>query len=261
MKKQMILSLIISILLLIIIIFVSYSNLTGKAVQGPPANAGEKHIIGPSASEQECLMNCMKCTSPGVGCTGNQEQCMLQCNAKKPEATEETSCMETCVAKGCGEYDFSCQEKNQAVCEKECDMIKEPPAKSEEEKCIRDCVNAESPGLICRPGEGGEKGDELCQKCAKSCEHLYAGPCLTEIKLEAAKSECNTCEHCYGKPIMGDSGEGYDCIVKIECADASGEFGDEPGSGSGIAKVIETAGGAVGNAVESVVNFVKGLFD
>jgi hypothetical protein len=203
----------------------------------------------------------MKCTSPGVGCTGNQEQCMLQCNAKKPEATAETSCMETCVAKGCGEYDFSCQEKNQAVCEKECDMIKEPPAKSEEEKCIRDCVNAESPGLICRPGEGGEKGDELCQKCAKSCEHLYAGPCLTEIKLEAAKSECNTCEHCYGKPIMGDSGEGYDCIVKIECADASGEFGDEPGSGSGIAKVIETAGEAVGNAVESVVNFVKGLFD
>ena len=92
--------------------------------------------------------------------------------------------METCVAKGCEEFDFTCQNKNKAVCEKECEMIKEPEAKSEEEQCIRGCVNAEEPGLVCRAGEGGEKGNSLCQKCAKSCESLYNGPCLTEIKLE-----------------------------------------------------------------------------
>ena len=136
-------------------------------------------------------------------------------------------------------------------------MIKEPEAKSEEEQCIRDCVNAESPGLICQAGEGGEKGNEICQKCAKSCEYLYAGPCLTEMKLEEAKSTCNTCEHCYGKPVMGDSGEGYECIVNIECADASAEFGDEPGTGPGIAKVV---GDAIGNVIQGIGDFFKGLF-
>jgi hypothetical protein len=136
-------------------------------------------------------------------------------------------------------------------------MIKEPEAKSEEEQCIRDCVNAESPGTICQAAEGGEKGNELCQKCAKSCEHLYAGPCLDELKLEAAKKACDTCEHCYGKPVMGDSGEGYECIVSIECADASGEFGDEPGTGEGIAAKV---GDVVGNVVEAVGNFFQDLF-
>ena len=203
------------------------------------------------------MSGCMKCTSPGVGCTGNQEECMQQCNTKKPEVTEETSCMEKCIAVGCGEFDFSCQAKNQAVCDKECGMVKEPEAKSEEEKCIRDCVNNAEPGLICQAGEGGEKGNEICQRCAESCEYLYAGPCLTEMKLEEAKKACNTCEHCYGAPVMGDSGEGYQCIVDIQCADSSSEFGDNLETGEGVATNI---GNTIGNVFEAIGDFFKGIF-
>ena len=258
MKKSVIIGIILIIILLVLTISIynNSSKIMGKAVSNSP------NAFGPSAEEQSCMMNCMKCTSPGVGCTGNQQECQTQCNAKKPEQTAEESCVETCVKKGCGEFDFSCQQKNQAICDKECGMIKEPEAKSEEEQCIRDCVNAESPGLICQVGEGGEKGNEICQKCAKSCEHLYAGPCLTELKLEEAKSACNTCENCYGKPVMGDSGEGYECIVSIECADSSSEFGDNPGTGPGVGQegFVAKTGKVVGNVVESIGNFFKGIF-
>ncbi len=254
MKKRAWISYILLLILLLVIIgFYSpaFDKITGKAV------STESHSIGPSASEQQCMMTCMKCISPGVGCAGNQQECLVQCNAEKPEQTEEENCVETCTLNGCGEFDFACQQKNQAVCDKECGMVKEPEAKSEEEQCIRDCVNNEQEGLICQAGEGGEKGNEICQRCAKSCEHLYAGQCLTEMKLEEAKSACNTCENCYGKPVMGDSGEGYECIVSIECADASSEFGDNPGTGEGI---IATVGGVVGNVFESIGNFFSGLF-
>jgi hypothetical protein len=237
--------------------FVLRFSLTGWAVMGPPENAGEQHTIGPSQQEQQCMMACMKCTSIGVGCTGDSAACQAQCNAKKPEQTAEEKCVEECAKKGCGEFDFNCQSKNQAICDKECGMIKEPEAKSAEEQCIRDCVNKESPGLRCQGGEGGEKGNEICQRCAKSCEYLYNGPCLDEVKLEAAKSACNTCEHCYGAPIMGDSGEGYECIVNVECKDSSAEFGDESGTGKGIASNM---GEAVSGVVEAIGNFFGNLF-
>ena len=260
MKRRVMIEIILVIVLFILVVgFYSgaFDKITGGAVSGgrPPEGSNLENTIGPSASEQACMMQCMGCSSPGVGCTGDSAQCQAQCNVQKSEATEETSCMEKCVAVGCGEFDFTCQGKNQAVCEKECGMIKEPEAKSEEEQCIRDCVNAESPGLICQGGEGGEKGNEICQRCAKSCEHLYSGPCLDELKLEEAKSVCNTCEHCYGKPVMGDSGEGYECIVSIECADASSEFGDEPGTGPGIGQE-----GFVANVIEGIGDFFRGIF-
>lgn len=245
-------------LVIIFMVYFSFISTTGNVTEGPPENAGEVHSIGPSQEEQDCMKNC----GASFGCSEANmttciplysETCMTQCNAQKPEATEETSCMEECVTKGCGEFDFSCQTKNQNICEAECNMIKEPEAKNKEEQCIRDCVNAESPGTICQAAEGGEQGNELCQKCAEQCEYLYEGPCLDELKLEAAKSVCNTCEHCYGEPIMGDSGEGYQCIVGIECKDASSEFGDNPGIGEGIAK-------AVGNAIDGIKEFFSNLF-
>ncbi len=254
MKKDVVFSVLGLIVILALFLFFSFGN---KTFTGTVVSSNSENQIGPSAADQACMMQCMGCSSPGVGCIGNSEQCQQQCNLKKPEQTAEQSCVETCVLKGCGEFDFSCQQKNQAVCDKECGMIKEPEAKSEEEQCIRDCVNRESPGLICQAGEGGEKGNEICQRCASSCEYLYSGPCLDEIKLEEAKSACNTCEHCYGKPVMGDSGEGYECIVGVECADASSEFGNESGTGEGIAS---KAGETIGNVVESIGDFFKDLF-
>lgn len=254
------------ILVLIVGIGINFANeTTGRAV--------EVHLIGPSIEEQTCVRACASngCETNDMNCMKkNSEACLAECNVQKPEVTEETSCMEECVLVGCGEIDFSCQATNKDKCEKECNMIKEPEAKSEEEQCIRDCVNNVQPGLICQPGEGGEKGDDVCQRCAKECVHLYAGPCLNEDKLEQKKSECKTCEHCYGEPVMGDSGEGYDCIVDVECKDASAMFGDNPGTGEETS-LTETDTGSedgitsrinkgISNVFESIGNFFSEIF-
>jgi hypothetical protein len=244
-KKRELLILLMALSL--IIIFIGVARITGNVIND----------FGPSQQEQNCLMSCMNCSSPGVGCTGNQASCMQQCNVVKPEQTSEEVCVETCAKQGCGEYDFSCQKANQEKCDKQCGMVKEPEAKSEEESCIRNCVEAKSPGTICQASQEGEIGGGVCQECAKSCEHLYEGPCLNEEKLEAAKKECETCEHCYGEPLMGDSGEGWECIVSVECKDASSQFGDDSGTGEGITAKI---GDAISNTISAIGEFFSNLF-
>ncbi|MBM3247445.1 hypothetical protein FJZ17_02820 [Candidatus Pacearchaeota archaeon] len=238
-----------------------WNKITGKATQQGFAGSPAPTSIGPTQEEQNCMMACatsMGCTPMDMTCMANySEKCQTQCNAKKPEVTEETSCMETCVLVGCGEYDFTCQNNNKEKCEKECDMIKEPEAKNAEEACIRECVNAKSPGTICQASQEGEIGNSICKECAKSCEHLYEGPCLNEEKLELKKKECQTCENCYGEPKMGPSGEGWDCIIDVECKDASAEFGDNPGSGEGILSIV---GESVGNVFEAIGNFFSNIF-
>ena len=128
---------------------------------------------------------------------------------------------------------------------------------SEEQKCITKCVESIDPGLRCGASQQGETGGEVCQMCANQCVHLYAGPCLDEEKLEAKKKSCETCEHCYGEPKMGPSGEGWDCITDVECKDATSEFGDDAGTRPGIAK---TVGNAIGNAFDKIGNFFSNLF-
>mgnify|MGYP001558218503 FL=1 len=250
---------IIIIILLAIVFGFGIFKLTGNVV------SDSKHSLGPSSEEQTCMMSCMECTSPGVGCTGNQQKCQTMCNLQKPKVTEETSCMEKCVAFGCDEFDFSCQTRNQDKCEKECNMLGDKPDESEmsaEQLCISNCVEAESPGTRCGASQTGETGNELCQRCAASCVHLYAGPCLNDEKLEAKKKECQTCDNCYGEPVMGPSGEGWDCIVDVKCGNASSQFGDEPGTGPGIGQegFVANIGNAIGNVVEAIGNFFKGIF-
>ncbi len=233
--------------------YLCFIQITGKATAEIPS-------IGPSEEEQACMRPCVSegCESDDMECKKkNSERCMQECSAQKPEQTSDEKCVEQCAMQGCGEFDFTCQSKNQERCDKECGMVKEPEARSEEEACIRECVKKIDPTLICQPGEGGEKGSDVCQSCAKQCERLYAGPCLNDEKLTAKKEACKTCEHCYGEPVMGDSGEGYQCIVDVECKDASPEFGDEPGVGPGI---TETVGNFVSDAATGIVNFFKGLF-
>lgn len=248
------------ICLLIFAIFAfNFIYFAGKAV-GPPANAGEIPQFGPSAEETACLKTCgaskgCKIDGTDVACMEKyKDECSTQCNVK--EETVEQKCVSDCAKIGCTEFDFECQKANQAKCDKQCGMIKAPDEStmSEEQKCITECVNKEAPGTICGASQTGETGNELCQRCAKSCENLYAGPCLGEPKLSEKKKACETCEHCYGEPQMGPSGEGWECIVDVVCKDASSEFGDEPGKGPGIAKTM-------GNAVDGVVNFVKNLFE
>jgi len=216
--------------------------------------------FGPSQEEINCMQNCMGCTSRGEGCTGNQDKCMEQCNAKKPEQTSQEKCVEDCALKECDQYDFICQAKNRNSCDDECGMLGDKPdesSMSEEQKCITDCVNLHSPVTRCQASQEGEKGNDVCKMCANQCVHLYAGPCLGEEKLEEKKKSCETCEHCYGEPVMGDSGEGWECIVDVECKDATKEFGNESGTGEGIEKI----GNAIGNVFEGIGNFFSGLFN
>ena len=255
--KNLILLVVLALILIVLITgfyFGIFDRIVGKAV------SNEEHAIGPSAAEQSCMMACMKCSSPGVNCTGNQQECQTKCNAKKPEATQETSCMEKCVAVGCGEFDFTCQEKNKDNCEKECNMIKDKSDESEmsaEQICITNCVAETDPDIRCGASQTGETGGGVCQRCASSCVHLYEGPCLDDEKLKAKQKECETCEHCYGEPVTGDSGEGWECIVDVQCNDASAEFGDDPGTGPGIVKSI---GNTVGNVAEAIGNFFSRIF-
>ena len=235
----------------------------GKVV-GPPENAGEIPQFGPSTGDIECMKKCVTdagCTIGDVACS-EKNDCQTKCNVKAPEETAEQKCVSDCAKIGCSEFDFDCQKANQAKCDEQCGMIKEPEAKSKEEQCIRDCVNTEAPGTICEASQTGETGNELCQRCAKSCEHLYEGPCLGEPKLSERKKACETCENCYGSPVMGDSGEGWECIVDVACKDASSEFGDEPGTGPGIGQegFVAKVGDTVGNVVGAIGDFFQGIF-
>ncbi|MEK6855940.1 MAG: hypothetical protein AABX66_02155 [Nanoarchaeota archaeon] len=263
-KGKNIFPIILSIIILIIALGV-YFNLTGNAVSGPPESSQDQQSIGPSDSDVVCVRTCMSplCLDlTDTSCTSQySSQCLAQCNvAEQPEPADEgESCMQECVVKGCQQYDFTCQNQNKASCEEECNMIKAPDEStmSEEQKCITNCVNTHSPNTICKPSQEGEQGNDVCQMCSQQCVHLYAGPCLDKEKLEAKKTECKTCENCYGSPIMGDSGEGWECIVDIECKDATGEFGDDPGTGEGI---IAQAGDTINNIASSIGNFFSNLF-
>lgn len=252
MRKKLKMVLIGVVILSILTFIIGLFSLTGRIADNEPF----EYSIGPSQEEQNCMFNCVsqECESGNRSCMEkNSEKCLAQCGVQKPEVTEETGCMENCVVKGCDQYDFTCQGKNQAVCEKECGMIKEPEAKNEEEQCIRDCVNKISSGLICQSSQTGETGNEVCKKCADECVYLYAGPCLNDKELKAKQKYCEICEHCYGEPLMGDSGEGWECIVDVECKDASSEFGDQPGVGEGIVTTVK-------NTVGGIVDFFKGIF-
>ena len=260
MKKEVI---ILVIIILIILLAFGYSQLTGKAINensagGPSAGAGGAggEMGGPSEEQQACMRNCYMVEKKG------EDVCMQECNMEpQPESADEgEACMQECVVVGCEEHDFQCERNNKEKCEDECGMKGDAPDESEmseEQLCITRCVAAVDPEIRCGASQTGETGGEVCQRCSAECVHLYAGPCLNDEQLKSKQKECETCEHCYGEPVMGDSGEGWDCIVDVECNDASGEFGDEPGTGPGIAKAV---GDAIGNVIQGIGDFFKGLF-
>lgn len=245
-----------------------------------PEGFGEGEYGGPSDEDITCLTECI-----GRGCgpgdeacvNANSAKCEQECGvepAPEPEGEGE-ACIQECILRGCDERDFSCQRMRISGCDVECGMVGEPEAQSEEEQCIRDCINAVDPSITCAGGtfEGeGETGNAVCQECAAECEHLYSGPCLTDELWTEKENVCYAlCEHCYGESVMGPSGQGYECTVDIRCADASGEFGDDAGSGDDSFEdgheglgIIESVGEAVsdvvGNVFEGIGNFFKGLF-
>lgn len=150
-----------------------------------------------------------------------------------PTDDPEELCVRECNQKDCDLTSLECEKQNRDKCEDECGMEKGPDLSEmdEEQRCIAECVNKVDPSVICGSSKGGETGNELCQRCAAECVYLYAGPCLNDEEITEKERACETCEHCYGGPVMGDSGEGYDCIIDILCDDASDEFGDDPGTG------------------------------
>lgn len=210
-------------------------------------------------------IDCMYACIAGEGCTiGDVEcaettDCQAECNAYQPtDISEDEQCVQDCLdTKDCEIWDSECQNGYISECDVECGMAGDAPdwdTLSEEEQCITVCVAAIDPELICGASSEGETGNEVCQQCAAECVYLYEGPCLNDEEITAKEGECETCDHCYGSPVMGESGEGYECIVDIECLDASGEFGDDAGSGPGIGDEEPE------NVFTGIVNFFKGLF-
>ena len=137
---------------------------------------------------------------------------------------------------------------------------------SEEELCISSCVAKVDPSIICGSSKEGETGNAVCQKCASECVHLYEGPCLNDEQISSKEKECATCEHCYGDIIKGPSGEGWECIVDVVCADASSEFGDDSGSESDNQPVTTKENSKKSTSEEpvdlfnSIANFFGSLF-
>jgi len=246
------------IVLFVIVLIVAFGSnyiMTGNVVGGP--EMAIEGYGGPSAEDSACLRSCV------VDNGRAEDVCLIECGVapKTEPADEGEGCMQQCVARGCDdERDFNCQRLNVAVCEDECGMKGDAPDESEmseEQRCISDCVAAEDPSVICGNSKEGETGDALCRRCASDCAHLYSGPCLNDDQISEKEEACNTCGHCYGEPVEGPSGQGWDCIVDIECADASSEFGDEPGEGPGV---VESVGDAVGGFFKGIGEFFGGLF-
>ena len=256
------------LLLVLLVLFGFRASMVGHTVTDIPDEANS-FGIGPSDEDISCMQNCV-----AVGCETGDSDCMLSnseacgktcgVDPEPPEPADDgEKCMQECVEKGCDDYDFSCQKLNKESCEDECGMKGDAPDESEmdeEQRCISECVADVDPTLICGNSQEGETGNSVCQKCASDCTYLYEGPCLNDEEIEIKEKACETCEHCYGETIMGPSGEGWDCIVDIQCADASSEFGDDAGTGEANYEEGHEGPGIVGNFFEGVGNFFKNIF-
>ena len=263
MKKELI------IFIVFIITLFSYFQLTGNVARGPSSN--DEGYGGPSVADMNCMEECTT-----QGCDANDMECReaksVECGAQcgvdvsgPPEPADEgESCMQDCIKVGCEEFDMVCQNLNIDKCEDECNMKGDAPDESEmdaEQICISNCVAVEDPSMICGNSKEGETGGALCKKCAEEWVNLYEGPCLNDEQETEKENECiNKCEHCYGGPIEGPSGQGWDCIVDIECADASSEFGDDAGTGDANYEEGHESPGVVGDFFRTVGDFFKGLF-
>ncbi|MBU2577028.1 MAG: hypothetical protein KKF50_04870 [Nanoarchaeota archaeon] len=275
-KWQIIVGIIVAVL--IIAFGVNYS-ITGSVVGGPleGMSGGDDEMMGgPTDADMACMVECTirGCDESDMECrTVASVACGSECGVESEQpapADESEACMQECIAVGCDEFDFSCQRLNQAGCDDKCGMKGDAPDESEmdeEQLCISNCVAAEDPSVICGNSREGETGNALCQRCASECVHLYAGPCLNDEQISEKEEACKTCEHCYGSIVEGPSGQGWDCIIDIECADASGEFGDDAGTGDASFEeghegkgVIATVGGAISDVFSGIGNFFKGLF-
>lgn len=271
------------VIIMIIIVLVApfiLNNITGKVIGGPEEGMRGLGDIGssgggfgePSEEDMACMVECTtrECDVSDMDCRiAKSSACGNECgvDTKQPEPADEgEKCMQECIKIGCDKYDISCQNKNINSCENKCNMKGDALDEFEidaEQICISNCVAAEDPLIICGSSKEGETGVALCQKCATECVHLYEGACLNDEQLTEKENKCiSKCEHCYGEPVEGPSGEGWDCIIDVKCGDASSEFGDESGTGPGIGQegFVANIGGAIGNVFEGIGNFFKGLF-
>jgi hypothetical protein len=216
-KKYVIVGVVLIVLLFGVLLF---NKITGKVTDA------SEEAESVSEEEPDCMKTCVStgCDSSDLVCMQtNINTCMEECNLKKlkPALVSDPNCTENCLMQDCESTDKICLDKDKYKCRKECNAIVAPVAKSEEDMCIRECINNEDSSLTCISEEGSELM-EICEKCAKDCEQLYDGPCLQEIKLETKLKKCETCDGCYGSLVMGNSRQGYDCIVNVQCKDAKG---------------------------------------
>lgn len=255
-------------MIMVVIIFLLGVLVVSNGMTGSVINDFENKdalSVGPSVEDVVCLETCVRVEKK------SEDICIVECGIdSEPDAISDgESCMQECVYRGCDKYDVQCINRNRGKCEVECGMIGEPDVINDEERCIRDCVNKVDSNIICSSGsfEGeGEVGNEVCQKCASSCEYLYSGPCLSDEEWKERELVCSSqCEYCYGEPVVGSSGQGWECTVDVKCIDASSEFGGDGGAGEDnyeevgdSSGIIESIGNAVGDFFEGIGKLFSG---
>jgi len=159
------------------------------------------------------------------GDCGNVEEA-----SEAPEPADESEqCVRDCIVRNCSLSSLECERLNKDACDIEC--YGEAPSTedmSEEELCILECVGDD---IICSAGEGGEQNPE-CEECANKCSVLYEGPCLTDEQWKLKETACLARGTTWSADeVKGDSGEGYQCVVNLDCVDHSDEWGDDAGTG------------------------------
>ena len=220
------------VLLVFLLSVVFFNKITGNVIDdSEESEISDENIVEDApqelnvGDEKQCIKECIseECDSGDLSCMqASANVCVGKCKVKKSEPViPSKSCTKDCLVRDCEASDKICPEKNKYKCSKECNSIVAPAAKLEEDLCVRECVNNEDSSLTCIP-EGDEQIDEICQTCMNNCEQLYDGPCLQEIKLETKLKKCEVCEGCYGALVMGNSKQGYDCVVDVKCKDAKG---------------------------------------
>ncbi len=146
---------------------------------------------GEITEEEYQIMKLTKGKGPG-GCTSDEE-CKEYCK------NNEEECMDFALMTG---------------------LWKEDEGLTREQQCIAQCLIDKDLSYADCPIDNPESHAPGCMECRKECAKYYEGPCLDSWEIDEQKQECKSKGEKFGvEPVMGDSGDGAECIIDIECID------------------------------------------
>ncbi len=146
---------------------------------------------GDITEEEYEIMKMTKGKGPG-GCTSDEE-CQEYCK------NNEEECMDFALMTG---------------------LWKEDEGLTKEQQCIAQCLIDKDLSYSDCPRDKPEAHAPGCMECAKECAKYYEGPCLNSWEIDERNKECKSKGEEYGvEPIMGDSGDGAECMIGVKCID------------------------------------------